>query len=609
MHRPTYSDGFEDGEARLTGRLMPMKQTRSRPQKIYRSVLWVGELTLISDKYFGSEIQPRDRRPAGTHRTRSGKKHSPLQPTDMDNSHEVYQPKTIHSSREPIDLRYKNPQEPNNNKTAIVADHKTPTVQISQDSALLTPNTSSLLSKLKPSSEQKEIQENELTFQQTQRVSTQSQDVKKLFQNGHDHTTPSATVERLLPKTQTKPKTPVAKLSMVSVPKSSYFNQSESDNTSEEGCEVDEDSVVEGDEEKDLWEDGLGMDKDSGDDGDVETVDEREDQDLDIEIRETDEDNSDLERDHQPVAAGLHYHHQYEGALENDDVSGGKKKTKIENILPEESLSGAIHADKPQFENCVFGNRSWKLRAEEVSNESIFGEQDVEEHWHLRKPRPSTITMEEDEEIFDSPSPIAPSQTSRARIIRRRGSRPLTTTSFPRSPSSTEPSVLIVPDSQGSVELGDPRKPARQISRAHMTQTYVEGDAVEPDEEPLSQQSFVPTSSYFDRASQHLQIPIQRTYLSRTKSMPRDMHYFRQEQNDGMMVGGITMSKAFMHTVSPRKSSGRVPSILEETATREKSLKALTRKASVGLGTLPASEKRRTVSMRFAPPFKKIEGD
>ncbi|PMD36090.1 hypothetical protein L207DRAFT_515817 [Hyaloscypha variabilis F] len=54
------------------------------------------------------------------------------------------------------------------------------------------------------------------------------------------------------------------------------------------------------------------------------------------------------------------------------------------------------------------------------------------------------------------------------------------------------------------------------------------------------------------------------------------------------------MSAAFHHTVSPPKSGS---SLLEESPAQEKTLKALTKQASLSMGTMPGSARKRTPSL------------
>jgi hypothetical protein len=98
--------------------------------------------------------------------------------------------------------------------------------------------------------------------------------------------------------------------------------------------------------------------------------------------------------------------------------------------------------------------------------------------------------------------------------------------------------------------------------------------------------------------------------------MPVQMHTIYRP--NPLMVGDISMTQAFNHTLyrnpltagsanmsSPVKAMSRLPTLTEETPDQMKSLKTLTRQASLGLGTVPESARKRMVSLPFTPPFKK----
>jgi hypothetical protein len=155
-------------------------------------------------------------------------------------------------------------------------------------------------------------------------------------------------------------------------------------------------------------------------------------------------------------------------------------------------------------------------------------------------------------------------------------------------------------DTQGSVELGD----SRTIIRRARPDEVSEAGESQP-EIPETQFSFVHQMSYMERALEQLSSPVQRPSLSRTKSMPAHVFFLQPKQgSDTMLAGGIMVAEAFQHTVSPVKSGSRLRTSLRESPGRqEQSLKALTRQASLNLGTLPESARKRTVSLQFKPPF------
>lgn len=133
------------------------------------------------------------------------------------------------------------------------------------------------------------------------------------------------------------------------------------------------------------------------------------------------------------------------------------------------------------------------------------------------------------------------------------------------------------------------------------------------------QQSYIPeTVSYFSRASQQLKEPVTSGRLSRTKSTPARMAFFGPGNDDPeLMAGGISMEEAFAYSpskTSPVKPSSfrtpaRLPTLLEEKSSGQKSLRRLTREASLGLGTMPGTGRKRNMSLPFVPPFKRTPGD
>jgi hypothetical protein len=162
-----------------------------------------------------------------------------------------------------------------------------------------------------------------------------------------------------------------------------------------------------------------------------------------------------------------------------------------------------------------------------------------------------------------------------------------------------------------------------QLSKTHSNVAFPETQ-FEAESEPdarESQQSYVPEPvSYFSRASQKLKEPVTSGRLPRTKSTPARtrMAFFGPGNEDpALMPGGITMEEAFAYSpskTSPVKPSSfrapaRLPTLLEEKSSGQKSLRTLTRQASLGLGTMPGTARRRMMSLPFAPPLKRTPGD
>jgi hypothetical protein len=234
------------------------------------------------------------------------------------------------------------------------------------------------------------------------------------------------------------------------------------------------------------------------------------------------------------------------------------------------------------------------------------GLDDPDDSWRPRIPETSGLAMEVDEDIIDSPTP-APSQNRQAvhrRSSRRRsglGSQQLTVVRSRRNSLIPENELTNTSDTQGSVELGNSRTIIRRSPLDEVSETRRESQP----EIPETQFSFVHQMSYMERALGQLSSPVRRPSLSRTKSMPAHVFFLQPKQgSDTMLAGGITVAEAFQNAVSPVKSGSRLRTLLGESPGRqEQSLKALTRQASLNLGTLPESARKRTVSSQFKPPF------
>lgn len=155
-----------------------------------------------------------------------------------------------------------------------------------------------------------------------------------------------------------------------------------------------------------------------------------------------------------------------------------------------------------------------------------------------------------------------------------------------------------------SLIMGDSQRFVRNAAPEPIPETQSDEDVREAGRRVL-----VAQTSYFSQASQNLAEPVRSSNIRRSKSSLARLRFAQpQEQTDkGSMAGGITMSAAFQHTVSPVKSSAsRLPSLMEKTPKHQKSLKTITRQASVGLGVMPGSARKRNVSLPFAPPFLRL---
>ncbi|EKD20045.1 uncharacterized protein L3040_002277 [Drepanopeziza brunnea f. sp. 'multigermtubi'] len=225
--------------------------------------------------------------------------------------------------------------------------------------------------------------------------------------------------------------------------------------------------------------------------------------------------------------------------------------------------------------------------------------------WRPRVPNTRGAEMEEQEEIVDiqTPSPVRKQvENDRRRSLRKRSTsirQPLRTAKDrPESQIMTQDILpAITHDSQGgSLELGSTQKfVARRSFASEIPETQVENQP----EEQAKHTVLVPENSYFSQASQHLSESAQRA--SHTLSMPVRVHFAHQlkeeEHGERMMAESVTYSAAFQHTASsPTKTpTSSRPSIMHPQSSQT-SLKDLTRKASLGMGTV-LSKKRRLTSI------------
>jgi len=245
------------------------------------------------------------------------------------------------------------------------------------------------------------------------------------------------------------------------------------------------------------------------------------------------------------------------------------------------------------------------------SQRSLHSINDFDSSWRPRIPDTSGSDMQVDEEIVDSPTPpreLEGAASSRRESLRRRSSirsQPLhVVDQLPESASFEMPPAVTHDSQGGSIILGDTRN-FRRSYPADIPETQVDEE-----EEIETQVVKVPNGSYFSQASQRLSQPLRPSIVNRTISTPiraRSRVHFNLHQNDdsnGLMAGGISMSAAFRHTVSPVKSSPNRQSSQVQTPSQPRTLKELTRSASQGLGTLHGSARKRTVSLPFKPPFK-----
>lgn len=211
--------------------------------------------------------------------------------------------------------------------------------------------------------------------------------------------------------------------------------------------------------------------------------------------------------------------------------------------------------------------------------------------------------MEVDEEILDT-TPTKSSQSHRG--VRKRVisglHRSLSLTRSKPTNLHREDAFVTPRDSQGSIILGNTQSLLPQIPESQLS--YRDSQSQSSVQTPDSQitNEVIPGNSYFVRASQHLSNPTQRiSKMTRSKTMPTGICTSGRGEGQ-LMAGGITMSEAFRHTVSP---SIPQPQSTTDTPRASPDLRSLTRHASFGMGTTPISSRCRMKSLPFVPPFKK----
>ena len=225
--------------------------------------------------------------------------------------------------------------------------------------------------------------------------------------------------------------------------------------------------------------------------------------------------------------------------------------------------------------------------------------------WRPRKPDTSGPSMQVDEDIIDSPAPASSQgrrnlHRSSSRRLSGLRSQQLTMVHSRQHSPNPEDKPIDERDTQESIELGQKGRNIRHPLSKAVFKTQL-NDVLEI---PETQFTVVPQRSYMERARIHLNEPVPRPSRSRAKSMPVHTYFVQEDQaSDNIMAGGITMTAAFQHTVSPAKSPSRMPSLLEEGSSVKKSLSSLTRQASLNMGTLPGSARARTPSLQLKPPF------
>lgn len=381
-------------------------------------------------------------------------------------------------------------------------------------------------------------------------------------------------------------------LSKVSVKRRQSFGEDENDNGNQQDSDEDQNG------ERNQW-----SDSDQSFEDEDEALSDDDSSDMAVEPESDEEDLELVAVNQQPSCSGIKKQNEHERTLPRRPNGEGntssmhvlpslqdvaKKALKVVDIYRESGVT----IDSDPLTTLQDDVRNQRPQLLPKYNEYI----DIS--WRPTPPVFSGLTIEVDEDIYDSPMPIrrGTSQLHPSRQRSRIPSQPLRLVrSRPISPKPIE-TIETQHDTQGSIILGETQNsvlPERVIYETQLLDEPVE-----------SHLQIFDALDYFARASQTLKEPIHRLKPMRAKSSPAHLH-LGLDKDDMNLLPPTAMFRA---TISPVKSS-RLSTLTEEVSTPHKSLDALTRKASQGMGTLPAGARSRTVSVPFKPPFKNVNKD
>ncbi|KAF4632273.1 hypothetical protein G7Y89_g5854 [Cudoniella acicularis] len=303
--------------------------------------------------------------------------------------------------------------------------------------------------------------------------------------------------------------------------------------------------------------------------------------------------------------------------VEGQIIITSLREHKIDNTVAEQSLNKA-HTEDDIFGAPVqeFGQNDASQEIVQQETSLLKSELDTQEvstwdsSWKPRRPRSNSVLIKvHEDDIVDSPTPAhfrERLEERRRHPSKRLGGR--THSSLTIVQSRLSPDLDAIPTqtsySGPSIGFGDPQTHFRPVEREIPETQFEVGH-----EERESQESYVLTSSYFDRASQQLSDPLRISPLSRTKSMPFKAQIHPSNGNSEPLPASSSQLPIIIDSSTastPFKTLHRLPSLYEKTSTQHKSLQFLNRKASIGLGTLPSGIKRRSMTLprpAFVTPF------
>lgn len=245
-----------------------------------------------------------------------------------------------------------------------------------------------------------------------------------------------------------------------------------------------------------------------------------------------------------------------------------------QNVLPEIQASGflvtASHGTTSKYQECFYDS------------------------WRPRAPLSSEVLIEVEEEIEgspqNSPMPLARRIRQKSHIYSSRRRSEFLSSQLPlvHSRPVSPNSAITTTDqngSQGSAILGETQNFV--LPETSIPETQFSNESEEP------QHQVYDMPSYFSQTSRLLNESASKLKLSRAKSSPA--HLFFKMDQPGIEL--MPPSAMFKTTISPVKSTPRLPTLTQQSSTSAASLSTLTRKASLGMGTLPASARNRRVSV------------
>ena len=633
----SHSDGFTDHEAAPTGRLMPLRRQLQRQLTMQKLTVRIGELTLVAEKRSDVNTQGRQLQDnSGNKKARKDRR--PQAHVDVDVLQDEGDPMLVDAveleptldeaipqipsnhtlpreSEHPID-EDEVPRLPEEERSTLIPEQTTPQIPRSETSVPEFPIRSSPLKEKERWMRKVSFKDQDRTISQAQPSQPDSNQSEGLFNPRHKADEVSVSQQLKMLSSSTKPVAPkkeievLQQLMMVSVPRSAVREgDSENESDAEDRDEDQSNSERSSDEE----EEDHDSSEESGEDGDTE------DEEESIQLPKT------------VVVPSLRREHAQNPLLDMspgrslDDV--GITRTSATRRRPSRLQAGqATQSD--EFFLVTVDNKAVDVPHSTVHNSSRRRSLPVnnndDDSWRPREPVTDSMPMEvEDDEIVDPPTPVAAhvqasmKRRDSAMRLRRMASQELRLVAS--TPQSPEPALSPVnePESQGSVELGCTQRLLKCSAEAYMQETQSNKSIQELDEEVddhepdigTSQMTYLPESSYFERVSRTLRDEIWRPSPMRTKSMPASMHTACTLERTESMAGNPSTTAAFKNTIPPSrsKSSCSVGGTLLGATTpgQEKSLRSLTRQASMELGTLPNSARQRMVSLPFQPPFKK----